>query len=47
MPFLDKLRQPKLFSFALLLVTLVIGIVIGTVVNTGVKSGPAIARRRS
>ncbi|MBV8551095.1 MAG: Do family serine endopeptidase [Acidobacteriaceae bacterium] len=38
MPFLQKMKQPKLLSFALLLITLVIGIVIGTVVNTGVKA---------
>ena len=38
MPFLQKMKQTKLPSFALLLVTLVIGIVIGTVINTGVKA---------
>ncbi len=38
MPFLSKLKQPRLISFALLLVTLMAGIVIGTVVNTGVKA---------
>ncbi|MBV8073449.1 MAG: Do family serine endopeptidase [Acidobacteriaceae bacterium] len=38
MPLLDKLRRPKLFSFALLLITLAVGIVIGTVINTGVKA---------
>jgi serine protease Do len=38
MPFLRKMRQQKLLSFALLLFTLVLGIVIGTIVNTGVKA---------
>ena len=38
MPFLQKLKQRKLLSFVLLLVTLTIGIVIGTVINTGVKA---------
>src|SRR5579875_534715 len=38
MPFLQKMKQPKLLSFVLLLLTLAIGIVIGTVVNTGVKA---------
>lgn len=38
MPILEKLKQPKLLSFALLLFTLVVGIVIGTVINTGVKA---------
>jgi serine protease Do len=38
MSFLKTLKQPKLLSFFLLLVTLLTGIVIGTVVNTGVKA---------
>ena len=38
MPFLGKLKQPKVLSFALLLCTLVIGIGIGTIINTGVKA---------
>ncbi len=38
MPFLQKIKQPKLISFVLLLFTLVVGIVIGTVINTGVKA---------
>lgn len=38
MPFLHKLKQPKLLSFALLLVTLIVGIGIGTVINTGVRA---------
>ncbi len=38
MPFLQKLKQPKLLSFVLLLFTLIVGIVIGTVINTGVKA---------
>ncbi len=41
----EKMRQQKLLSLTLLLVTLAIGIVIGTLVNTGVKAakGQAIA----
>ncbi|MDQ2841314.1 MAG: trypsin-like peptidase domain-containing protein [Acidobacteriota bacterium] len=38
MSFQRNLKQPKLLSFGLLLVTLLTGIVIGTVVNTGVKA---------
>ena len=38
MPFLQRLKQPKLLGFALLLFTLVVGIVIGTLINTGVKA---------
>jgi len=38
MPFVNKMKQPKLLSFVLLLFTLVVGIIIGTVVNTGVKA---------
>lgn len=38
MPLVKTIKQQKLFSFALLLVTLLIGIVIGTVMNTGVKA---------
>src|SRR5205823_4197365 len=38
MPFVQKLKQPKLLGFALLLFTLIVGIVIGTLVNTGVKA---------
>jgi serine protease Do len=45
MPFLQKLKQPKVLSFVLLLCTLAVGIVIGTVINTGVRAdkqnGPA------
>ena len=39
MPLVKKIKQQKLFSFALLLFTLLIGIIIGTVMNTGVKAG--------
>ena len=38
MPLLKKMRQQKLLSFALLLVTLGIGIMIGTLVNTGARA---------
>ena len=38
MRFALKLSRPKIFSFALLFLTLIIGIVIGTVINTGVKA---------
>jgi len=38
MPFVQKIKQQKLLSFALLLFTLLVGIVIGTVINTGVKA---------
>ena len=38
MPFLDRLKQPKVLSFLLLFCTLAIGIVIGTVINTGVRA---------
>ncbi len=38
MPFANKIKQPKLLSFVLLLFTLIAGIVIGTVMNTGVKA---------
>lgn len=38
MPFLQKLKQPKVLSFVLLLCTLSIGIIIGTVINTGVRA---------
>src|SRR5579864_2947928 len=34
----DKMRQQKVLSLTLLLLTLAIGIVIGTLVNTGVKA---------
>src|ERR1700675_866224 len=47
MRWFTKMRQPKLLSLALILVTLTIGIVIGTVVHTGVhaaKSQSAAAR---
>jgi hypothetical protein len=37
-PFVKKIKQQKLLSFALLLFTLLLGIVIGTVINTGVKA---------
>ncbi|HXE13219.1 MAG TPA: trypsin-like peptidase domain-containing protein [Bryobacteraceae bacterium] len=35
---LAKVKQQKLLSFALLLVTLILGIVIGTLINTGVRA---------
>ncbi|HEY7211186.1 MAG TPA: trypsin-like peptidase domain-containing protein [Bryobacteraceae bacterium] len=38
MPFPKVLKQPKLLSFSLLLVTLLGGIVIGTIINTGVRA---------
>jgi serine protease Do len=38
MPLPEKLKQPKVLSFVLLLCTLAIGIVIGTVINTGVRA---------
>lgn len=38
MPFLHRLKQPKMLSFVLLLCTLAVGIVIGTVINTGVRA---------
>jgi serine protease Do len=38
MLFFSKMKQQKVLSFVLLLLTLAIGIVIGTVVNTGVKA---------
>jgi serine protease Do len=38
MLFPHKLKQPKLLTVSLLLLTLLIGIVIGTVVNTGVRA---------
>ena len=38
MPLFQKMRQQKLLSFILLLVTLSVGIVIGTIVNTGVRA---------
>jgi serine protease Do len=37
-PFFDKLKQQKVLSFALLLLTLILGIVIGSVINTGVNA---------
>jgi serine protease Do len=37
-PILDKLKQQKVLSFALLLFTLLLGIVIGSIINTGVKA---------
>ncbi len=44
MPFLNKMKEQKLLSFTLLLLTLSVGIIIGTVMNTGVRadhpSGP-------
>jgi serine protease Do len=45
-PFLEKLKQQKVLSFALLLITLIVGIIIGSVINTGVKAdrqNPAVA----
>jgi serine protease Do len=38
MPFLQKMKQPKVLSFVLLLCTLAVGIIIGTVINTGVRA---------
>src|SRR5215469_11117657 len=38
MKLFDKMRQQKLLSTSLLLVTLAVGIMIGTLVNTGVKA---------
>jgi serine protease Do len=38
MSFLQKLKQPKMLSFVLLLCTLTVGIVIGTIINTGVRA---------
>ena len=38
MRFFNKMRQQKLLSVALLLITLCFGIIIGTVVNTGVRA---------
>jgi serine protease Do len=37
-PFLVKLKQQKVLSFALLLFTLILGIIIGSIINTGVKA---------
>jgi hypothetical protein len=37
-PYFEKLKQPKVLSFALLLFTLILGIVIGSIINTGVKA---------
>src|SRR6476469_2753192 len=36
--FLEKMKQQKLLSVTLLLITLVLGIVLGTLINTGVKA---------
>src|SRR5437773_3677016 len=41
MHWLHKMRQQKLLSLTLLLVTLTIGIVIGTILNTGVHAAKA------
>lgn len=38
MSFLDKMKQQKVLSVALLLFTLLLGVAIGTVLNTGVKA---------
>ncbi len=38
MAFFQRIKQQKLLSFTLLLVTLLVGILIGTVVNTGAKA---------
>ncbi len=38
MPLFEKMKQPKILSFVLLLCTLIIGIGIGTIINTGVKA---------
>ena len=46
MSFLEKMKQQKLLSIALLLCTLILGIVLGTLINTGVraaKDGSAVA----
>src|SRR6185437_10999004 len=36
--FLEKMKQQKLLSVTLLLITLVLGIVLGTLINTGVRA---------
>ena len=36
--FLEKMKQQKLLSVTLLLITLALGIVLGTLINTGVKA---------
>lgn len=36
--FLQKIKQQKLLSIALLLITLIVGIVLGTFINTGVRA---------
>src|SRR5260370_1215703 len=41
MKLLDKMRQQKLLSTSLLLLTLSVGIMIGTLVNTGVNAARA------
>jgi serine protease Do len=38
MSLFDKMKQPRLLSFMLLLITLVVGIVIGSILNTGVRA---------
>ena len=38
MPFLEKMKQQRLLSVTLLLLTLTVGIVIGTLINTGVQA---------
>jgi serine protease Do len=38
MSFLEKMKQQKLLSIALLLCTLLVGIVLGTLINTGVRA---------
>ena len=42
----EKMRQQKLLSTTLLLVTLSVGILIGTLVNTGRARGAGISRWR-
>ena len=36
--FLEKMKQQKLLSVTLLLITLALGILLGTLINTGVKA---------
>lgn len=38
MPFIQKMKQQKVLSISLLLLTLFVGIVIGTIINTGVRA---------
>jgi serine protease Do len=43
MPFLQKMKQPKLLSVALLLATLIIGILLGQILDTHVKAARDVA----